>query len=142
MDLSTEALETLEARCRERGLPVTLQRRTVLAALLQRDDHPTADELFEIIGEAGPALSRATVFRTLETLVDLEMATRVCHPGSATRYDPRVDRHHHLVCDTCGQITDLEDSRLDALPIKKALAGGFRVRDWSVHIRGTCATCR
>ena len=59
-----ERLRELEALCRERGIPCTLQRRIVFEAVLDRLDHPSADQVFEAVRDNGPGISRATVHRT------------------------------------------------------------------------------
>jgi Fur family peroxide stress response transcriptional regulator len=131
----------LERRCREAGTPFTVQRRAVLAAVVGRTDHPTADDVFGAVSAAMPGISRGTVYRTLETLVAMGLVNRVCHPGSAARYDGKTERHHHLVCDRCGAMVDLDHPGLDALPIPDVSASGFAVRDYSVQFRGLCGRC-
>ena len=64
-----DRIRELEALCQERGIPCTLQRRIVLEAVLDRLDHPSADQVFDAVRDNGPGISRATVHRTLEFLV-------------------------------------------------------------------------
>jgi Fe2+ or Zn2+ uptake regulation protein len=87
-------------------------------------------------------VSRATVFRTLEAFVRRGLITKACHPGSAVRYDRRLDRHHHLVCLACARVVDIQDARLDALPVPDTRRFGFAVSDFRVQLRGTCRQCR
>jgi Fur family peroxide stress response transcriptional regulator len=122
-------------------MPVTVQRRAILEELVRRDDHPTADDVFAAVEGRIPGVSRTTVYRVLDTLVDVGAARRVAHPGAAVRYDAKVHRHHHLVCSRCGKVRDLEDASLDALA-PRTRVGGFEVHDYSVHFTGTCAACR
>lgn len=133
-------LADLEERCQTLGIPMTLQRRAILEVLAERVDHPTADEVLEELERRIDGVSRATVYRMLETLVQHGLLVRVCHPGAAARYDVKLHRHHHLVCDVCGRITDVEAPSLDGLMLPQA-PEGFRVRDFSVHIRGLCKRC-
>src|SRR5512144_2336301 len=93
-----ERVATLERVCRREGVPLTIQRRAVLEALLEHDDHPTADQILADVRGRLPGVSRTTVYRVLETLVGLGLAAKSCHPGSGARFDPETDRHHHLVC--------------------------------------------
>lgn len=134
-------LAELENRCQDLGLPVTIQRRAILEVLLSRDDHPTADEVALDLASRINGISRATVYRTLETLVVNGLLLRVCHHGAAARYDIRTERHHHLVCDSCGAMTDFEEPGLDDLSLPNFARAGFRVRDFSVHVRGLCKKC-
>lgn len=133
-------LERAEAALRAAGLPVTEQRRRLLARFLGCTDHPAADTLHADVARQVPGLSRATVYRTLETLVELGLAVRIAHPGWEQRYDPRTDLHHHLVCDRCGLVLDHEEPALDQLPLPPARSG-FVAAGYSVQFRGLCAGC-
>jgi len=125
----------------EAGLVLTLQRRVIWEAFHARTDHPTADTIFEAVKDSHPGLSRTTVYRTLETFVELGLADRLAHPGIAVRFDPRTDLHHHVVCDVCGEVTDVTSKKLDAV-VTPRLPGGFEAREVSVLVRGTCSRCQ
>lgn len=129
--------------CRAHGLALTVQRRVIFDALVDRQDHPTADQIYAVVRNRLPGVSRTTVYRVLETLVQAGVIAKACHPGTAARYDPLTHRHHHLVCLHCDKLVDWHDARLDALPLPRgATAAGFEIDDYSVHFRGTCAACR
>jgi Fur family peroxide stress response transcriptional regulator len=134
-------MEEFEEVCRRQGLPLTVQRRAVLEELVRRQDHPTADQVFKDVATRLPGVSRTTVYRVLETLVETGIARKVCHPGAAARFEVESHRHHHLVCLRCGRMTDVEDPRLDKLPFPDAGAHGFELTDYSIQFRGTCADC-
>jgi Fur family peroxide stress response transcriptional regulator len=136
------SLSQLEAACRRHGVPLTVQRRVVLEALAGRTDHPTADQLLVDVRTRLPGVSRTTVYRVLETLVRLELAVKTCTPGSTVRFDPRTERHHHLVCLQCERVLDVHAPSLDALRLPTVRSGGFEISDYSVHFRGTCPECR
>jgi Fur family peroxide stress response transcriptional regulator len=135
-------LALFERLCKERGIPCTIQRRIILQDVLDRDDHPSANQVFESVKEHAPGISRATVHRTLETLVVLGSITKTCHPGNISRYDARIEIHHHLVCMKCSTVIDIHDEHLDALKIPDTSAFGFEVNDFRVQLRGTCKACR
>jgi Fur family transcriptional regulator, peroxide stress response regulator len=126
---------------RQRGLPVTIQRRAVFEAILDRADHPTADQVYRAVRQDLPQISRMTVHRILGNFVSLGLVTKTCHPGSAARFDPNSTRHHHLVCLDCGEIIDVEDPRLDSIPWPQVKPGAFAIEDCQVHFRGRCARC-
>ncbi len=140
-----QRIEELAQRCSETGRPMTLQRLAVMESLLSRNDHPTADEVHSSVIVEKPNLSRATVYRSLETLVDLGCIAKVDHRGVAVRFDARTDRHHHLICDRCGAIEDLDlaDSVAATMPSADSVRArsNFQMRDYSVTIHGTCAGC-
>lgn len=134
------SLERFGELCRERGVPLTVQRRTILEFLLQRSDHPTADEIYEGVKGRLPGVSRTTVYRVLETIVRLGLAHKVSHPGAAVRFDPIAEPHHHLVCGRCDRIFDLEDAARISVKVPKRK--DFEITDYSIYFRGVCTACR
>jgi Fur family peroxide stress response transcriptional regulator len=130
-----------EAECRRRGLAVTIQRRTVFGELAGRRDHPTADQVYEAVRGRLPGLSRTTVYRVLEALVDAGLARKVHHAGGAARFDPMTGRHHHLACEACGRLVDLEDALVPPLRLPATTGTGFRIKDYSVSFTGLCPVC-
>jgi Fur family peroxide stress response transcriptional regulator len=135
-------LQEFEEICRQKGLPVTMQRRVILESVLQRDDHPTADQIYEAVQKRIPQLSRTTVYRVLDTLLELGMIRRVHLTGGTSRFDGMIRRHHHLVCTRCQKIIDFEDDNLDQLPLPKRKLQGFQAEEFSVQISGVCADCQ
>jgi len=135
-------IEQLRHLCRQHGLVLTPQRRAILQAVLEADDHPTAERVQAALARRRLRVSRATVFRTLESFARLGVITKACHPGSSVRYDRRTDRHHHLVCLRCERVIDIQDARLDALPVPDTRRLGFVVSDFKVQLRGICRECR
>ncbi len=135
-------LHEFEALCRAQGLPVTVQRRAILVAVLGRNDHPTADQVHALVKLQLPGLSRTTVYRVLETLVDMGLIRQLHHPGASARYDGKIQRHHHLVCTHCHAVIDVESAALNALNPEVTGKHGFEIQDYSVHFIGLCAKCR
>jgi Fur family peroxide stress response transcriptional regulator len=138
-------LASLVALGRARGLPTTPQRRVIFEALCRRDDHPTADDLYEDVRARLPGVSRTTVYRTLDRLVDLGLAMRVHRLGWAARFDAHVDPHDHAVCVRCGTMRDLASAgRLHPA----ALAGGalreagYEVVGETTQVHVLCPACR
>jgi Fur family peroxide stress response transcriptional regulator len=137
-----EKLRQLELACGRHALPITPQRRAVLEALARRGDHPSADEIFADVTRTLPGISRATVYRVLATLVRLGVADRAFHPDAVARFDPVVQRHHHLFCVHCGGLSDLPDEGLNALNVPEAIKRNHEVRDFTITFHGVCAACR
>jgi Fur family peroxide stress response transcriptional regulator len=137
-----DRLEQLEKLCREAGIPCTIQRRAVLEAVLGSHDHPTANQMFETVRVRNPQISRATVHRNLETLSEMGVITKTCHPGGVARYDARVDIHLHLICLRCNSIVDIDDENLSRFAIPDTSAFGFEVSDFRVQLCGICRNCR
>ena len=146
MPPATENASSFEAECRKRGLAVTVQRRTVFEAVSARRDHPTADQVYEAVRGRIPGLSRTTVYRVLDTLVEKGFVRRVQHAGSVTRFDPMTERHHHLVCDECGKVDDFTlpdtvEGSLDQALRRAARKQGYRPLNHRLDLTGTCPEC-
>jgi Fur family peroxide stress response transcriptional regulator len=131
--------DEVRALFRSKKVPLTHQRLAVYEELSARRDHPSAESLYESLKKAYPSLSLATVYKTLQTLHEMGMVSRVDSPTAQARYDAITDTHHHAVCTSCGKIEDLFDPRLDRLPPPKA--AGFKIEGHSVHFHGLCAKC-
>ena len=128
--------------CRERGERFTLQREIILETVLDLDNHPSADQIYEAVETRLPGIARTTVYRALEHLVRTGIITRACHPGRVARFDPRTEIHHHLVCLDCNEFFDFEDEGLNRLTMPDTSTFGFEVSDYRVQIRGICQHCR
>ena len=135
------SLADFESRCRRLGLAVTIQRRAVFEELAARGDHPTADQVYDTLRRRLPGLSRTTVYRVLETLCESGFARKVQHADAVVRFDPTVERHHHLVCDRCGVLVDVADELVPPLALPWARESGFDVRGYTVSFTGLCPRC-
>ncbi|MGO9108433.1 MAG: Fur family transcriptional regulator [Thermoguttaceae bacterium] len=141
-DQIAERLRELELLCRSKGVALTVQRRTVFQAVLERDDHPTADQVLEMVKGRVPGISRTTVYRVLDTLANMGVIRRLHHAGVSSRFDGKMHRHHHLICKKCLKVTDLEDRTLNRLRVSHVNSEGFEIEDFSVHLIGICSACR
>jgi Fur family transcriptional regulator, peroxide stress response regulator len=137
-----ERLQQYQQLCREQNRRATVQRRMVLEAVLDLDNHPTADQVCEALAGREPGIARTTVYRSLDELGRMGLISKASHLGSAVRYDARADRHHHLVCLRCDAVIDIDDERLDAVGAPDTSAFGFEVTDVRVQLHGLCRSCR
>jgi Fur family peroxide stress response transcriptional regulator len=133
-------LDELARRCRDAGMALTPQRVAIFKELLVSEDHPSPEMLHQRIRAQMPTLSLATIYKTLDTLVELGMVEEVSPVGDVKRYDGNHQRHHHLVCTRCKSVTDFYDEAFDALAAPRKL-GGFVADCITVQIRGLCAAC-
>jgi Fur family peroxide stress response transcriptional regulator len=137
------SIQQFEAACRARGLPLTVQRRRIFEALLDRTDHPTPDEVYAAVKDTLPGVSRTTVYRVLETLVALGALAKACSPTAATRVDPRMQRHHHLVCQRCDRLFDVDDAAVEhRICPPDVRRQGFAIHAYSIYFTGLCAACQ
>ena len=134
--MNTEAIkESLKGR----GLRCTPQRYAVMAFLMDQTSHPTAAEIFEAVNRVDPRSTRATTYNNLRDLVQAGLVREVAVEGRAARFDAKGMRHHHFICDRCGNIEDLE---WYDVPMPATGSLGKRVlRECELIFRGLCTKC-
>ena len=125
--------------CREKGLNVTYQRILIYKSLVGSKFHPTAEEIYHQVKSEYPSISLATVYKTLETLADHSLISKVTPLHDLARYDGDVDPHHHLVCLHCRKVLDVHEDRFNQLDIPKH--DGFYVSGYRIQFEGTCENC-
>src|SRR5579875_2174091 len=121
------------------GLRCTSQRFAVMAFLMNCKSHPTAAEIFEAVNRVDPRCSRATTYNNLRDLVRAGLVREVAVEGRAARFDARGMRHHHFVCDHCGNVEDLDWYKVS--PPSSASLGKRMLRESEVIFRGLCEKC-
>ncbi|CDM65958.1 Fur family transcriptional regulator [Pyrinomonas methylaliphatogenes] len=131
----------VEGQLRAAGLKVTPQRYAVLDYLWSNRTHPTAEEIEAAVNQRFPCASRATVYNTLHALHEAGLVQELYGQGGVTRYDIKVEPHHHFICRRCGLIEDVKVERL-SVKARLPLQSGHRVEELDVVIRGLCAKCR
>ena len=121
------------------GLRSTPQRYAVMTFLMEQAGHPTAAEIFEAVNRVDPRSSRATIYNNLRDLVRAGLVREVAVEGRAARFDAKGTRHHHFICDRCGNVEDIDWYDV-ARPAAVSL--GKRVlRECELIFRGLCTTC-
>lgn len=140
--LVDEKIRYLEARCRQNGLALTVQRRVILETLAKRKDHPTADQLYDEVMERLKGVSRTTVYRVLETLVEIGVVQKINSPEAKARFDADVTRHHHAFCVHCNKVQDIHDAALNDIQLPVNACAGFDFKDFSINFSGVCSDCR
>lgn len=126
------------------GLRCTPQRYAVMAFLMECKQHPTAAEIFEAVNRVDPRSSRATTYNNLRDLVQAGLVREVAVEGRAARFDARGMRHHHFICDRCGNVEDIdvEDIKWFDPPRPASRTVGKRVlRECELILRGLCTRC-
>ncbi len=124
------------------GQRFTEQRAAVFRYLVGTDVHPTADEVYLAVREELPAISLATVYKSLETLVGCGLAVKLTFADQSARYDGRTDPHHHARCVVCGRVSDLAgDIREADLDELRREASGFTVTGYRLELSGYCSDC-
>ena len=126
----------------ERGYRLTPQRMLVLSAIANSDHHISAEEIYAQVVAKYSHVNISTVYRTLDLLKRLDLVTETDLGGGRVRYHP-VDKghHHHLVCQECGAIIDLDESVLSSLQSQLLREHKFSADLRHLAIFGRCANC-
>ena len=134
---SPEELTTL---FRERGLKVTPQRQSIFRILHGHGGHPTAEAVYQAVRAEMPTVSLRTVYATLNDLAAMGELQQLDVGSGATRFDPNVGDHHHLVCTRCGVVHDVR-ADYAGLRVPTGQRHGFVVDSAEVVFRGLCEQC-
>jgi Fur family ferric uptake transcriptional regulator len=126
-----------------RGLKLTAERQAVFDELFARHEHVEADEILVRLRGKGKKISRATIYRTLELLVDSGIVGRVRIGEIGYRYERlRAGEHHdHLICNECGRVIEFFEPRIESLQDEVCDRYGFFPLSHSHQMRGICKQC-
>jgi Fur family ferric uptake transcriptional regulator/Fur family peroxide stress response transcriptional regulator len=123
------------------SLGITKQRQAVLQVIRESEKHLTANEVFENARRVLPGISFATVYNSLRYLKQEGLIGEVRFGTDATRYDRKLTRHDHALCNQCGKLVDLE------LPVPLGLIeeaselSNFQAESIEFTLRGLCSEC-
>ena len=142
-DTGTEKdlLADFESVCRRIGLRLTHQRREIYRLLLNADDHPSAETLYERLRQEMPTISLDTVYRNLHMLEAHDLIARVPTGKSQARFEAKRTKHHHLVCSLCGEITDVQWESFDDSELPGYVSSWGHVVEKQVTMTGVCEKC-
>ena len=120
------------------------KRDAIVRLFLGQDGHFSAEHFVDLVRRSDARISRATVYRTLQWMVDAGMARRVDFGGGRFRFEHayRHPRHFHFICRTCNQSSEFLSSDIESLVEEIATARGFAPRQSVLQIYGTCEACQ
>jgi len=127
-------MQDLIVRLRQHGIQPTPQRLAVAQVVLTTRAHPAADQVWARVRRRSPTISRATVYNTLNLLVERGLLRSQILRGGKVVFEPRLEPHHHLIDEETGRIHDIPWHALRVTG-HRALAG-FEVREHQVVMRG------
>jgi Fur family transcriptional regulator, ferric uptake regulator len=122
---------------------MTGPRRALATLVADRIGHFSAADIVADAGSRRLGIGRATVFRTLEVLADLDLVERIDLPTGEHAYiacEPR--HHHHVVCSRCGRSEDIDDAGLRAVVRDVARRTGYRIDEHRLELFGRCPDCQ
>lgn len=132
------------SRLRPAGGKHSSKRDQILRIFLQQEGHLSADDLFDLVRRQAPGIGRATVYRTLQWMVEAGMARKVDFGEGRSRYEPSWGhpRHFHLICSACHRSSEFLSSDIEAVVEEVAAARDFTPTQTVVQIYGQCEDCR
>ena len=136
MQLSPKYKELLDGALERSGQRSTKQREHVFALLLEKRDHPTADEIYARARSGMPSISLATVYNCLETLTETSLIRQVNFDREPTRYCPNLTQHAHFYCKETGEVHDIDLSDELVAELKRILPPGFQTESIDIAFNG------
>lgn len=120
-------------------------RNAIIDLLAEQTCALTALEIEDRLRERERRVARASIYRVLELLQERGLVARLELGDATARYelvDPAGGHHHHLVCDSCGNLVPFDDGDLERSIDRVARRLGFRTHDHEVVLRGDCTACQ
>lgn len=134
---------------KEKKLKVTKQRLVVLEVLAEHENrHMTIDEIYSLVRKEFPEIGVATVYRTIQLLLEMQLVDRIELNDGCVRYEigrqfsgEKKHYHHHLVCKSCGKISSFDMDLLEELEKRIQEETGFQIWDHELKFYGICKDC-
>lgn len=122
----------------------TPQRELILDVFLKREEHISAEELYDIVKKRDSSIGQATVYRVLKLFCEADLARAIDFGDGVTRYEHKYNHphHDHLVCRGCGNTVEVVDSVIEELQNRVAEQYGYELTDHEMYLYGFCSKCR
>jgi Fur family ferric uptake transcriptional regulator len=136
-------LERFRRHLREHRQPVTRQRDLVAQVVLLSEDHLSVEGILRQLKQQGEQVGTATVYRTLDLLVQSGLVRANEFGEGFKRYEPMLAQadHEHLICERCGRVVEFTNERLERMLPVLADEHGFQHRRHRVEVYGVCHAC-
>jgi len=140
MDRGTQLKNILK----KENLRYTAQRQAVYDEICDSDKHRTAEEIYFALHNNNLNVSRATVYRTIEVLVNNRLARRLDVGDGLSRYEHRLntEHHDHLICVECGTIIEFSNQKIENIQLDIATQFKFKLKHHLHHLFGICKDCQ
>ena len=120
----------------------SIQRDAILRVINNTTTHPGADWIYDQVRKEIPNISLGTVYRNLKLLTQAGEIKELDIPGISSRFDGRTSNHHHLICEECGRIFDMDESVDRTMEIRITQKTGFKVKMQYLKFIGLCSDCQ
>lgn len=131
----------------ERQHKMTPQRQIVLQIFLDNPEkHLSAEDVYDLLKESHSEIGLATIYRSLELLVELGILLKIEFGDGCSRYElttteSNIHHHHHIICESCGKVIEFEDDLLEPLEEAVEKEFGFKITNHQVKFFGKCKEC-
>lgn len=137
----------LKEELKQKGYKLTPQRRAIVDTIIEKEgEHLTAEEIYDEVKQNCPEIGLATVYRTIILLEELGVVCKLELNDGCSRYElvrrSEGHRHHHLICNECKSVIEVQEDLLDELEEEVERSHGFKILDHSVKFFGICRNCQ
>ena len=142
--MASEELKVLEGYITQNQLKITRQRRAVLKAFTECENHVSAEELYNMVSSAESKIGLATVYRTLALLTESGLASELDFGDGQKRYEHRYmhNHHDHMICTECGKIIEFNHPLIEKFQEKVAADNKFIITSHKLDLLGLCNECQ
>jgi len=145
IDVAVSPVDKFTEYLMTQGMRLTTERETIVREVFASHEHFDADQLVSRLSERtdGKRVSRSTVYRTLELLVEAGLLRTVARPNGREVYehDYGYPQHDHLICNECGSLIEFVEDSINEILARVAEENGFRVSSHRLEVYGKCADC-
>lgn len=121
---------------------ITPQRRAIIRYLADSDRHDTAEDIYHALVDEYPNMSVATVYNTLNMLLEFNLVRQIRTDGPSAHYDFNVEEHYHIVCKNCGEIKDIYYPVFDGITEDLEEHTQYKIEKYHLEIIGLCPACQ
>ncbi len=139
-----EVIKQVRDEARRRGVRWTNQRQVIVDTFISSNTHLTAEDLHSRVKSIDPTVSAATVYRTINMLVEIGVAQKRNFGTTSSSFEPAVTKEHHdhLICLSCAEITEFHLDAIELLQEQVAKQHGFQLVNHRLELYGLCQRCR
>ncbi|MGX6980076.1 Fur family transcriptional regulator [Vagococcus elongatus] len=130
------------AELKRSDIRITPQRYAILEYLIDSDNHPTADEIYQALVSRFPNMSVATVYNNLRLFTKIGFVKEMAYGDASSRFDFTSQQHYHAICESCGKIVDTFYPGLEDVEVAVEKLTGFQITEHRMELYGLCPECQ
>lgn len=128
-------ISDISGKLKSSGISPSLQRMEIYRYLVDMNNHPTVDMIYNALNKKIPTLSKTTVYNTLKLFVEKGLVSEVMIDKNELRYDADVMIHGHFMCEKSGEIHDVE---VDISGLSPKIFNKAQVKEHHIYFKGIC----